>query len=259
MTELVLQNVSLREGVYDLLKGISLSFAKNELVAIIGPNGAGKSTLLKVAMGLIQPTDGIASINGQPAFEIAAIDRAKAISYLPQQRSLAWPLSVKDVVALGRYAFGTATTKLSPTNRAAIDKAMADCGLTDFAHRRTDQLSGGELARVHCARAFVANAPMLIADEPIAALDPSHQFSVLELIRNYVDKGARAVVVLHDLAQAARFADRLIYMSSGKIVTDGTVKDTLTPENIRSVFNVDAMVWFEGDTPTVTITGTASL
>ena len=122
------------------------------------------------------------------------------------------------MVSLGRYAWGCAPGRLAAEDRRAVNSALAACDLLEMAERRTDRLSGGELARVHCARAFATEAPLLFADEPVASLDPRHRFRIMELIRGQVRTGAGALVVLHDVSLAARFADRLIWMKDGRIV-----------------------------------------
>ena len=161
---------------------------------------------------------------------------------MPQQRPLAWPNTVRDVVSLGRYAYGAAPGRLSAKDAAAVDAAIARCDLTGLAHRQTDTLSGGELARVHCARAFAAEAPLLIADEPVAALDPRHQFRIMDIIADFVAAGGGALVVLHDITLAARYASRMIWMKQGRIVADGAPEETLTAARMAEVYGVQARV-----------------
>lgn len=244
---LTLNAVSAGAETAPRLKNVSVKFRQNELTALIGPNGAGKTTLLQCALGLMAPSAGTVTLNGQPLSELSPIERARIVSYLPQMRPLAWPLKVHDVVALGRYAYGASSGQLSASDQRAIEMAIKSCGLDDFAQRRTDTLSGGELARVHCARAFAGQTPLLIADEPVAALDPHHQFKIMAFIKDYVAKGSGAVVVLHELSLAARFADRLIWMKDGTIIADGPPHETLTAARIRDVFDVGAEVVNDDD------------
>ena len=225
-----------------LIKDIELDLKPGELTALIGPNGAGKTTLLRTLLGLIQPDTGQVSLNGMDVQKLSPIKRARQIAYLPQTRLLAWPNIVTDVVALGRFAFGTTPAKLSPSDKAIIDEAMIACDIVHLAERRADSLSGGELARVHCARIFAAQAPFLIADEPVAALDPRHQIRIMKLIKTYVSTERGALVVLHDINLAAQNADRLIWMKDGRIIADGTPKDTLTVERMADVFGVRALI-----------------
>ncbi|MEL7488835.1 MAG: ABC transporter ATP-binding protein, partial [Pseudomonadota bacterium] len=160
----------------------------------------------------------------------------------PQIRPLAWPNTVRDVVALGRYAHGAALGRLGGADADAVNRAIAACNLGALAGRRADTLSGGELARMHCARAFAAEAPLLVADEPTAALDPRHQFRILDLIADFVARGGGALVVLHDVEMAARYASRLIWMKDGRIIADGAPASTLNAERMETVYGVRAQI-----------------
>ncbi len=255
MAEIKLNNVCLEAGGVRLLYDASASFRSGEFIALIGPNGAGKTTMLKCALALMAPSTGTVMLDGRTIADITPLQRARLVSYLPQSRPLAWPVRVRDVVALGRYAYGASITKLKGEDDAAVAEAMHDCDLDHLADRRTDTLSGGELARVHCARAFAAKAPLLIADEPVASLDPSHQFQIMALIRAYVDNGGGAVVVLHDIALAARFADRLIWMKDGEIHANGNPDETLTAARMKQIFAVNAIVAQDKNDWSLTLTG----
>ena len=125
-------------------------------------------------------------LQGRTLTEFDPQQRARQLSYLPQRRPLAWPSPVRDVVSLGRYAWGCAPGRLGVEDITAVNSALAACDLLEMAERSTDTLSGGELARVHCARAFATEAPLLFADEPVASLDPRHRFRIMELIRSHV-------------------------------------------------------------------------
>lgn len=253
MTELVATNLTVKADQSTLLEDASLTLRSGELIAILGPNGAGKTTLLRSMLGLAEVSSGRALVDGENTAALSAAARARLVSYLPQRRPLAWPNRVIDIVSLGRFAHGAALGRLGPEDAAAVDKAIDACDLTTLAHRNADTLSGGEIARVHFARALAAEAPLLIADEPVAALDPRHQVRIAELIRNFVASGGGALVVLHEVALAARFADRLIWMNDGKIVADGSPRDTLTAELMNDVYDVQAHVNFDAHGPDVRI------
>lgn len=242
MTELCTQNVTVRIGRATLVETASFSLRSGELVALLGPNGAGKTTLLRAALGLGRLSAGSATLDGEATTRLSSVERARRVGYLPQVRPLAWPNIVRDVVALGRFAHGVALGKLRAEDAEAVDRAVVACDLADLAHRRTDTLSGGELARVHCARAFAAEAPLLIADEPTAALDLRHQFQVMDLLRRFVDAGGGVLVVLHDVGLAVRFADRLIWMKGGTILADGSPEETLTADRIQTVYGMRVRV-----------------
>ena len=242
MVELITRDLTVKTGDTVLVHGADLRLAPGELVALLGPNGAGKTSLLRTALGLERRTGGMASLDGTDTARLSPMQRARLVAYLPQQRLLAWPSMVRDVVALGRYAYGAAPGRLSAADAAAVDAAIAQCDLAALAERDTDTLSGGELARVHCARAFASETPLLIADEPVAALDPRHQFRVMDIVRQCVAKGGGALVVLHDIALAARYASRMVWMQEGRIIADGPPEETLTEQRLAEVYGVRARV-----------------
>lgn len=242
MIELIVENVSVSARDKVLVETASFTLKPHELVVLLGPNGAGKTSLIRASLGLDTVLAGHVSLAGDNAATLNPMERARRVSYLPQVRPLAWPNSVRDVVALGRFSHGAAIGRLAGADADAVDRAMAASDLTALADRRTDTLSGGELARVHCARAFAAEAPLLIADEPIAALDPRHQFRVMDIIKTYVEQGGGALVVLHNVGIADRYASRLIWMKDGRILADGTPQETLTSKRLEQVYGVQAVV-----------------
>jgi iron complex transport system ATP-binding protein len=223
-----------------LVDTASLSLKAGTLNIIIGPNGAGKTSLLRMLAGLVKPSAGSISIDNVDLAHMRPVQRARNIGYLPQTHSLAWPMHVRDVVALGRFAYGARPERLSTQDNIAIDAAMTSTGCANFADRNMHSLSGGETARVHLARLLAGETPILIADEPIAALDPRHQRDTLAVFKVRANEGARIILVLHDVRLAAQFADRLIWMQSGRIVADGTVGATLTPDRLADVFALTA-------------------
>jgi iron complex transport system ATP-binding protein len=241
MADLALSNLTVTAGRATLVRNATLRLRSGEIVALIGPNGAGKTSLLRAALGLIRAT-GTATLDGRDVAALTPIERARAIAYLPQHRPLAWNLSVRAVCALGRFAYGAPPARLSPADSEAVDAALAACDLTALTDRAAPSLSGGELARLHLARALAASTPLLIADEPIAALDPRHQLRVLDILKAYRDRGGGALVVLHDLNFAARIADRLVWMRDGHIVADGPTEETLTSARLAEIYNVRATV-----------------
>ena len=242
MTELHTQNLSVTIDNTHLVKEVSFTLKQGELVVLLGPNGAGKSLSLKAATGLEPLATGATTLAGKDIKTLPPIDRARLLTYLPQARSLAWPIRVRDLVALGRFAYGSRLGKLSGADESAVETALRDCDISHLAMRNANTLSGGELARAHCARAFAATAPLLIADEPVAALDPRHQFGVMDLFASYVKGGGGALIVLHDIALAAKYADRLIWMKNGELIADGPPADTLTAARLAEVYGVKAAV-----------------
>ncbi|MGF1545673.1 MAG: ABC transporter ATP-binding protein [Parvularculaceae bacterium] len=244
MTEPLLETRDLHVAIAGarVVRCASLAVRPGELVALIGPNGAGKTTLLRAALGLVPAAGGAARLDGRDVAELSAADVARAAAYLPQARPLAWPAPVRDVVALGRFAHGARLDALGPADAAAVARAISACGLGGFEDRPSDALSGGELARVHLARALAAEAPLLVADEPTANLDPRAQHETMARLRA-ASRGPRAAFcVVHDLTLAARYADRLVWMRGGGIVADGAPAETMTAARLARVFGVEARV-----------------
>ncbi|MEM6827836.1 MAG: ABC transporter ATP-binding protein [Pseudomonadota bacterium] len=217
------------------------------LTMLVGPNGAGKTTLLRLALGLLKSDSGRAMLDGQEVTTLPPMQRARKIAYLPQQRPLVWPQPVRDIVALGRFAYGAAPGRLSPEDEVATARAIAACDLKVFEERAADTLSGGELSRVHLARALAAETPLLVADEPVAALDPRYQHEVLRIFSKAASEGQSLLTVVHDLSLAARYADRLIWMKDGRIVADGRPRETITSDRLKAVFGIEARVDATGD------------
>ena len=242
MTNLRASNIPIDIGENSLVSDASFALNPGELTVLLGPNGAGKTSLLRGALNLQAITSGISELAGKAMTNLSPSERARQIAYLPQIRPLAWPNRVYDVVALGRFSHGATPGRLSAKDAEAVDRALSDCDLQYLRDRATHTLSGGELARVHCARAFATEAPLLIADEPTAALDPRHQFRILDLIKAYVDRGGGALLVLHDIELAARYATRLIWMKQGRIVANGSVAETLTAQRLGDVYGFAAQV-----------------
>lgn len=250
------EGVTVRVRERALVTDAVVSIMPGEVVALLGPNGAGKTTLMRVLVGLLRPQGGSVLIAGEAMRSLSTQERARRVAYLPQIRPVAWPSPVHDVVALGRFPFGGPLGRLRGADRDAVEAAITSCGLTDLAHRSVDTLSGGELARAHCARIFASNAPFLALDEPVAALDPRHQHLIMGLIRRRADQGAGALCILHDVNLAACYADRLIWMADGRILADGPPVATLTEARMHEVFGVRARIVGQ-DPPSVLTTGDA--
>jgi iron complex transport system ATP-binding protein len=233
--------VTLHRGATEVVRAVSLHVEAGAFVAVLGPNGAGKTSLLRAAVGLTKPSAGVVLVNGVAVTAMAPRMRAQAVAYLPQDRPLAWPLAVRDVVGLGRFAYGARLGRLAPDDRAAIVSALAACDLAHLADRRTDALSGGEVARVHLARVLASGARLLVLDEPIAALDPAHAFMVMQVLQRFVRDGGAVLASLHDVALADRFASRVVLLHRGGVAADGPPSQTLTPAHLREVFGVSML------------------
>ena len=243
-------SVSLRSR--EVLRDITATIASGHLMALVGPNGAGKSTLLKTIAGLIEPARGsvVFARDGSPILNDRA-ERACYLAYLPQERTLAWPMRTRAVVALGRLPLRSNGAAESPADVAAVDAAMRAMDITEFGERAVDELSGGERARVLVARALAQEPEILLADEPSAALDPRHQLDLFETLRRRAEAGRIVVVALHDLTAAARFAGTVVLMHQGRIVASGPPRSVLTPQILRDVYGIEAQITDVAGSPIV--------
>ncbi|MFZ2996097.1 ABC transporter ATP-binding protein [Sphingobium sp.] len=249
------EGLSVLLGRHVAVSGVDVTLEPGQMVGIIGPNGAGKSTLIRAMLGLARTEAGRVTIDGQ---DVARIDRrtvARAVAYLPQGQSLHWPLSVARLVALGRLPHLGPLSRLTDADEAAVRSAMARADVLHLQDRVATQLSGGERARVLLARALAVEAHALIADEPLAALDPGHQMDVMDLLRAEAKGGALVVTVLHDLGMAARWCDRLLLLHRGALVADGAPMDVLTHDALAQVYGVTARIERDGDWPLIVPTG----
>jgi iron complex transport system ATP-binding protein len=237
---LTAQGVSVRLSRRTVLDGISLSLPPAQLVALVGPNGAGKTTLLRALAGLV-PSTGSIEIGGDRLPSLALRERARRFGYLPQGHVVHWPLPARDVVALGRYPHGaTDPARLSPADKQAVLRAMQATNVIAFAERPVTELSGGERSRVALARVLAVEAPVVLADEPTAALDPRYQIDVMMNLRSIANRGVLVLVVTHDLGLAARFADTVLVLSGGRLVAHGKPEQALSEQLMADVFRVSA-------------------
>jgi iron complex transport system ATP-binding protein len=223
-----------------VLNNISLSLSSGHLVALVGPNGAGKTTLLRALAGLV-PSDGAIHVGGDALSSLTLRERARRFGYLPQGHIVHWPLPARDIVALGRYPHGaTDPARLTPADIEAVLRAMQSTDVVQFSERRVTELSGGERSRVALARVLAVEAPVILADEPTASLDPRHQIDVMRNLRAAADKSALVIVVTHDLGLAARFADTVLVLSEGRLVSQGDPTAALSEQVIADVFRISA-------------------
>ncbi len=234
MSLLDLHDLTVRRGDCPVVDHVRLSVVAGECVGLIGPNGAGKTTLMRGALGL-ERFSGRSNLAG-----MSAADRARAVAFLPQSRQIAWPVDVETLVALGRLPWLPRGVRLGDADRAAVDRALHWLDLDGFRHRIATQLSGGEQGRALIARALAQQAPLLIADEPVAGLDPAHQIATMRVFADLAASGHAVLVSLHDLGLAARHCTRLVLMYMGRIVADGPPRAVLTPENLAQVFRISA-------------------
>ncbi|HYW63963.1 MAG TPA: ABC transporter ATP-binding protein [Bradyrhizobium sp.] len=232
--------VSVTLGGRQVLRDVSLALSSRQLVALVGPNGAGKTTLLRSLAGLL-PSQGEIIIGGDVLSSLPLRERARRFAYLPQGQVVHWPLPVRDIVALGRIPHGAGDpSRLTPRDADAVQRAMQLTDVVDLSERRVTELSGGERSRVALARVLAVEAPVMLADEPTAALDPRYQIEVMSNLRKAADRGTLVIVVTHDLGLAARFADRILVLSQGQLIAEGTAAEALSAEILADVFRISA-------------------
>ncbi|GAA3031131.1 heme ABC transporter ATP-binding protein [Streptomyces lactacystinicus] len=225
---LAAEAVRLEVGGRPLLAGAAARVAAGEVVALLGPNGAGKSTLLSVLAGDLRPDSGGVTLRGRPPSDYDAAELALHRALLPQSAALSFPFPADEVVRMGRAPWAGTS--------AAVAEAMAATESTAFAGRPFTALSGGERARVALARVLAQRTPLLLLDEPTAALDLRHQELVLRVARARAAAGDGVVVVLHDLSLAAAYADRVVLLTDGATVADGPVAEVLRAPLLSEVY-----------------------
>jgi iron complex transport system ATP-binding protein len=217
--------------------GISGEFPKGRVTAVIGPNGAGKSTLLQLLAGLIAQDSGFATIDGVNLEKMSLGEKARRIGYLPQTGGGIWNVTARELVALGRIPHRSRFAGPSVADEAAVQTALEDTDTARLADRPLDQMSGGERARVLLARVFAGQPEWLLADEPLANLDPRHQQRMMRLMRETAARGTGVITVLHDL-NAAATADHVLMLSEGRIVVAGPTESVFTAEALGETFGM---------------------
>ncbi len=239
-------NVEVRYEERVAVRPTTLELAPGQLVALVGPNGAGKSTLLRALAGLVRYS-GTVTWRGAALAHLDGRTRARTVAYLPQSPPVHWPLAARELVGLGRLPHRAYGAGENEADDRAVTAAMRQTDTLEFAARSVSRLSVGERARVLLARALAVEAPVLLADEPIAMLDPYHQLDVMSTLRAYAAGGPGAepclvVAVLHDLGLAARFCDRVLLMDEGNVVGNGPPEATLGSPAIRAHYRVEPLI-----------------
>jgi len=222
-----------------LLKDISFSIDAGKLVALIGPNGSGKTTLLKIMLGLLPPNAGTVTLHGQPLATLEAKTRAKTIAYVSQQPALSFPLTVRELVALGRYPHG-GRGRESAADRLAIASALERTLAGDLKDRQFNTLSGGEKQKILIARALAQSAEILLLDEPTLHLDLNFQLQILAALRRLcIEDGITVISVLHDVNLASLLADHALLLNRGVLRGFGPVSEVINEASIKELLDVD--------------------
>src|SRR5258706_4217024 len=234
-------HVSFQIGERLLLHDVSLDLSKGQSVGLIGPNGAGKSTLLRLLSGLWKPSGGEVFLNGQPIANYNTRQIAQLIGQVQQSAALDAPFTVQEIVAMERNPHIRRFEIESPHDKPAVLEAMRATNTYLLADRAVNRLSGGERQRVFLARALAQEPSILLLDEPTSNLDIRHQIEILALVQHQAhDCGLGVLIAIHDLSMAARFCDRLILLTDGRVMAEGIPEAVLTADNLAVAFGVDA-------------------
>jgi iron complex transport system ATP-binding protein len=240
--ELIIEGVSVTLSGRNVLEDIRAVLRPGRVTAILGPNGAGKSTLIKTCAALIAPTIGAVRLGDRSVAALDPRERARTIGYLPQDASVHWNIAAAEIVALGRAPHRAPFAAPDAHDAEAVAKAMAATETAHLADRPVNHLSGGERARVLLARVLAGEPDWLLADEPLAGLDPRHQLDILDRLAEVAKQGRGVAIVLHDLLHAGRIADDVLLLKEGKVLANGAAEAVLTPDNLREAFEIAVSV-----------------
>lgn len=219
------------------LERVTMTVPAGSLYAVLGPNGSGKSTLMRALLGILPRADGDALVSGRPAAAWGRRDLARHVGAVPQSEPLAFPMTARELVAMGRYPHLGPLRSEGPADREAIRRALERCDAVHLASRSVDTLSGGELQRVRIARALAQEPRALALDEPTASLDVRHEMTILRLLRESADRGMTVLLITHNLNMAARFADRMLLLSeAGRRAAEGPVEEVLRADVLEEVY-----------------------
>lgn len=233
-------------GKYLVLDGVDLPIVDGEVIGILGPNGCGKTTLLKNLNKNLEPTGGCVMLDGESMADLSKKEIAREVAVVPQTNEIRFAFTVRDIVAMGRMPFQGMMGAPSGEDERIVDEAIRRTGLSKHMDRHINTMSGGERQRVIIARAIAQTPKYLLMDEPTLHLDISMQFDALNLVHKLSrETGLTVVIVSHDLGMVARYCDRIVMIHDHKVHCVGTPEEVLTPENMRTVFNVDAELVFD--------------
>ena len=238
----IVKNLHVSFGSSKILKDISFSINERECVGILGPNGCGKSTLLRTLSGIIKPQSGVVKFKNNQLHSIKRSIRAKEIGFLSQSDVIPIMTTVRDYVALGRHPHRNYFRNGSIKDNEIIDAAIEQCEIAHLKDRTIEHLSGGERQRVRIATLLSQCSSTILLDEPFTGLDLEHQYSLLSLLKSLNDNGKTIIVVLHDLALAMRFFNRLMIMKDGNLVADGVPSKIISKSLLESVFRIKASI-----------------
>ena len=239
--KLKVKDVEFRYASVPILKDVCIELAASEMLGVVGPNGAGKSTLIRCIDRILKPQRGSILLDEREIKEMSRMDLAKKMGYIPQSSAQVFPATVFDTVLMGRRPH--IGWRSSEKDMKKVLETLQLLNIKTFAMRDINELSGGQQQKVFIARALTQEPDVLLLDEPTSNLDIKHQLEVMDIIKNIVrEKGIAAIMAIHDLNLASRYADRIIMMNSGEIFSAGDPVSVLTPESIKRVYGVEAEV-----------------
>jgi len=236
------------------LNGVNMSAPSGSFYAVLGPNGSGKSTLMKGLLGVANPDRGTALIAERNVGDWDRKALARVIGAVSQSETVSFPITVREMVAMGRYPHLRPLEGEGEKDRAAIREALEVCDVTSLANRDLSTLSGGELQRVRIARALAQEPRALVLDEPTSSLDIKHEMEILELLKQSVASGLTVILITHGLDLAARFADRMLLLSEGQVAAEGTPDEVMNEETLAEVYGWPVIVEWEPTTGSPRVT-----
>lgn len=237
------KNLNISYGNLDIVKDLNLDIPKGKITTIIGSNGCGKSTILKTIARIIQAKSGDIFVNNINIKEQSPKDLAKVMAVLPQSPQAPSGLTVEELIAYGRFPHQKGFGKMRKEDEDIVTWALKSTGIEEFRDRPIEALSGGQRQRAWIAMALAQQTEILILDEPTTYLDLAHQLEILKLLEELNKKqGTTIVMVIHELNNAARFADHMIGVKKGQVVCQGTAHEVMTKENLKELFNIDAEI-----------------
>lgn len=236
------RNLVVKYGPKAIINGLDVTIPQGELTVIVGPNACGKSTLLRSLCRVLPLAGGTVDLLGQPLASMETKAAARTMSLLPQSPTAPEGTGVEELVARGRYPHQNVFGSWRAEDEEAVKMAMDQAGVTELAERRLDELSGGQRQRVWLAMVLAQDTPVVLMDEPTTYLDITHQLEVLNIARDLQQRGRSVVVVLHELSLAFRYATHLIVMKAGNIIAQGDVRDVVTAELLREVYDLECII-----------------
>lgn len=232
-------------GNKTVIDNVSASFEKGKLISIIGPNGSGKSTLLKTLNAIIPTISGEVTVDGETLSALRRSDIAKKIAYLSQDRNIP-DMTVEQMVLHGRFPYLKYPRRYTEKDRKIVDLIMVHMNVSEYAECSLKTLSGGMRQKVYIAMVLAQNTDYILLDEPTTYLDISHQFELMQTLKELTQEGKSIITVIHDLPLAFKFSDEIVVLSQGKIIAQDTPENILASKTIKSVFNVELLDVYGG-------------